>query len=96
MPLFTDTAEQMLGAALSPTGESPATHYLCTRADTLEHFTRIEAYQQKLVASGSPRVPVTLYISETPTIARFGSVLKRELDAHESMVLADLGLQRVA
>ena len=41
-PHFTDTVDMMLPAVLSPTGRPPATHFICTRHDTLERLGRIE------------------------------------------------------
>jgi hypothetical protein len=97
VPLFTDTVEQMLTTELSATGEAPATHYLCTRQDTLEHFARIEAYQQKLVAAGKPRVPVEVHVSEFNwTAVSDRADLKAKLGAHESGVLAKLRLRKIA
>ncbi len=92
---FDEQVDRMLPKALSPTGAEPATHFLCTRHDTREHFDRIEAYQRTLVAAGRPRVPVTLYVSDH-TVEANGDTLPAALAAFESGVLQTLGLKRVA
>jgi hypothetical protein len=91
---FKDTADMMLPRALSETGELPATAFCCSRHDTLEHFERIEAYQQKRVAEGKPRVPVTVYVGEKPISS--GANVEKECAAHEAEILATLNLRRVA
>lgn len=84
----------MLTVPLSPSGALPATHFICTRHDTLEALGRIETYQEALVAAGKPRVPVTLYISEKPLDVSQG--ITPQLAAHETVTLAGLGLRRAA
>jgi hypothetical protein len=83
----------MLTGAISPSGRAPATHYICTRHDTLEALGRVETYQQALTAAGKSRVPVTLHICATgfdPAKSRAA-----QKAAHEAAVLAGLGLRRI-
>jgi hypothetical protein len=93
-PRFTDTVEMMLTVPLSPTGSVPATHYICTRHDTLEALGRIEVYQQAIESAGKPRVPVTLHVAKNALNGAGDH--KNQLSAHESSVLAELGLRRIA
>src|SRR5579885_851614 len=68
-PHFADTVDRMLTVRLSANGNAPPTHYLCARHADKRELERIEAYQQKLVAAGQPRVPVTIYPSISPILA---------------------------
>ncbi len=83
----------MLTIALSPTGDGPATDFMCRRHDTLEALSRIETYQKALQAAGKPRVPVTLYIGKNALKA--GEDLEKQLAAHEAVTLKSLGLRRI-
>jgi hypothetical protein len=93
-PHFTDTVDMMLSVGVSPTGRSPATHFICTRHDTLEALGRIETYQQAMEDGNMPRVPVTLYVCEKPLAG--GADLRKQLAEHETEILDSLGLRRVA
>ncbi len=84
----------MLTVGLSPTGDGQPTDFICTRHDTLEALGRIETYQQTLVASSKPRVPVTLYIGQNALVA--GKDHKQQLADYEAETLATLGLRRIA
>ncbi len=83
----------MLPAALSPTGRPPATHFICTRHDTLEALGRIETHQKAMEGANKPRVPVTLYVGEKPLTN--SADLRKQLAKHETAVLNALGLRRV-
>ena len=84
-PRFKDTVDMMQSIGVSPTGSAPATHFICTRHDTLEALGRIETYQKALEHAGKPRVPVTLYIGKSPLVMAAG--LPGQLADHEKPVL---------
>ncbi len=92
-PRFTDTPDMMLRVGISPSGDGPATHFICTRHDTLEALGRIETYQEALVAAGKPRVPVTLYISESVLV--LGKDQRQQIADYEALTLKSLGLRRI-
>jgi hypothetical protein len=58
-PHTKDTPEMMLPTALSPTGEAPATHYVCTRRMTAKEIER------QAEAIKTYPVPVTANIVES-------------------------------
>lgn len=58
-PRTKDTPAMMLPTALSPTGEAPATHYVCTRKMTAKEIER------QAEAIKSYPVPVTVFIVES-------------------------------
>jgi hypothetical protein len=86
--------EQHQTVPLSPSGELPATHYVCTRHVSEREMVRIEEVQQARVAAGKARVPLTFYLSEKPVTP--DRTLKAALAVHESGVLTELGLRRIA
>lgn len=106
-PDFSHTVDQMIRIALSPTGQSPATHFVCSRGATRPELDRIEAWRQECAAQGLERTSHVYHVAAEPfrpdvkTHSRLESVEGRivcfgdVLAGWEAFTLARLGLRRI-
>jgi hypothetical protein len=93
-PRLADTPEMILKDGLSPSGESPATRFLCTRHVHQGELDAFDALQTARAASGKLPIAIEYYVSQEPLVP-VGGGLRAALNSHESKVLTRLGLRRI-
>ena len=89
---FGDKPGKLFQVGLSPTGQAPATHFMCVRHMDRKEVDRVYAYLKARGEVGLAAL-VNYYESADPILP--DHTVKDSLAAHEAKTLSELGLRKI-